>query len=98
MNLSCFRLKTQLLVALVSAYRYEGPKLKEDTAKAEAKTILNVIKSGEKKTDNEEVIRILTTRSKLHLKAVYKDYQEISGSNLDEVRNSSLVDPFERVV
>ncbi|KAL3732605.1 hypothetical protein ACJRO7_029275 [Eucalyptus globulus] len=74
----------RLLVALVSAYRYEGTKPKEDNAKAEAKTILNVIKSGEKKTDNEEVIRILTTRSKLLLKAVYKDYQEISGSNLDE--------------
>lgn len=79
-------MKKQLLVALVSAYRYEGPKVKEDTAKSEAKTLLNAIKSGEKKTQDEEVIRILTTRSKPHLKAVYEDYKEIGGSNLDEVR------------
>lgn len=77
-------------MALVSAYRYEGSNLKEDTAKSEAKILLNAIKSGEKKTQDEEVIRILTTRSKPHLKAVYKYYQEIGGSNLDEVRNSSL--------
>ncbi|KAI6675960.1 hypothetical protein NL676_036756 [Syzygium grande] len=74
----------KLLVALVSAYRYEGSNLKEDTAKSEAKILLNAIKSGEKKTQDEEVIRILTTRSKPHLKAVYKYYQEIGGSNLDE--------------
>ncbi|XP_048135228.1 annexin D4 isoform X1 [Rhodamnia argentea] len=74
----------KLLVALVSAYRYEGSNLKEDIAKSEAKILLNAIKSSEKKTQDEEVIRILATRSKPHLKAVYKDYQEISGSTLDE--------------
>ncbi|KAF8043050.1 hypothetical protein BT93_A1404 [Corymbia citriodora subsp. variegata] len=74
----------KLLVGLVSAYRYEGSKLKEDMVKAEAKTLLNAIQSGENKTEDDEVIKLLTTRSKHHLKAVYKNYQEISGSNLDE--------------
>lgn len=77
----------QLLVALVSAYRYEGTKVKDDTAKSEAKIISNAIKNDTKKpiVEDDEVIRILATRSKLHLKAVYKHYKDISGKNLDEV-------------
>ncbi|KAJ6392870.1 hypothetical protein OIU77_022367 [Salix suchowensis] len=39
----------KLLVALVSAYRYEGPKVKEDAAKSEAKILANAIKNGLKK-------------------------------------------------
>ncbi|OWM78439.1 annexin D4 [Punica granatum] len=76
----------KLLVALVSAYRYEGSKLKEDTAKSEAKALFNAVKNADhrKPVEDEEVIRILTTRSKPHLRAVYKHYNEISGNNFDE--------------
>ncbi|KAF5729312.1 putative annexin [Tripterygium wilfordii] len=76
----------KLLVAHVSAYRYEGLKVMEDTAKTEAKVLANAIKNGDKKQiiEDEEVVRILTTRSKPHLKALYKHYKEISGTNLDE--------------
>ena len=84
-NTYCFW--KQLLVALVSAYRYEGTKVKDDTAKSEAKTLSNAIKNAPKKpiVEDDEVIRILATRSKLHLQAVYKHYKEISGKNLEEV-------------
>ncbi|PPD74081.1 hypothetical protein GOBAR_DD28987 [Gossypium barbadense] len=63
----------KLLVALVSAYRYEGPKVKEDAAKSEAKALLNAIKNNngdhkKKAMEEDEVIWILTTRSKPHLK------------------------------
>jgi len=77
----------QLLVALVSAYRYEGPKVKEDAAKSEAKILANAIKNGNKKNpiEDEEVIRILSTRSKAHLKVVCKHYKEVSGNNIHEV-------------
>ncbi|KAJ9190588.1 hypothetical protein P3X46_001773 [Hevea brasiliensis] len=76
----------KLLVALVSAYRYEGPKVREDTAKSEAKIVANAIKNGDKKNpiEDDEVIRILTTRSKLHLKAIYKHYNEVSGKSIHE--------------
>nr|ANS56719.1 annexin [Hevea brasiliensis] len=76
----------KLLVALVSAYRYEGPKVSEDAAKSEAKLIAKAIKNGDKKNpiDDDEVIRILTTRSKPHLKAIYKHYKEVSGKNINE--------------
>ncbi|KAK7283914.1 hypothetical protein RIF29_13663 [Crotalaria pallida] len=76
----------KLLVALVSAYRYEGAKVKDDIAKSEAKTLSNAIKNAQKKqiVEDDEVIRILATRSKIHLHAIYKHYKEISGKNLDE--------------
>ncbi|MED6176458.1 hypothetical protein PIB30_088382 [Stylosanthes scabra] len=78
----------KLLVALVSAYRYEGSKIKDDHAKSEAKIIHNAIKDAHNKNkpinEDDEVIRILATRSKPHLKALYKHYKDISGKNLDE--------------
>ncbi|KAK1587205.1 hypothetical protein Q3G72_010580 [Acer saccharum] len=76
----------KLLVALVSAYRYEGPKVKDDTAKSEAKKLAHAIKNADKKNlvEDEEIISILSTRSKLHLKAVYKHHKEICGKKIDE--------------
>uniref|UniRef100_A0A2N9GBI3 Annexin n=1 Tax=Fagus sylvatica TaxID=28930 RepID=A0A2N9GBI3_FAGSY len=76
----------KLFVALLSAYRYEGSKIKEDAAKSEANTLSNAIKDADKKKpiEDDEVIRILTTRSKPHLQAIYKYYKEISGKNIDE--------------
>lgn len=81
----------KLLVALVSAYRYEGPKVKEDAARSEAKILANAIKNGNKKNpiEDEEVIRILSTRSKAHLKVVYKHYKEVSGNNIHEDLDAS---------
>ncbi|KAI4333017.1 hypothetical protein L6164_017874 [Bauhinia variegata] len=76
----------KLLVALLSAYRYEGSKLKDDAAKSDAKKLSIAIKNGHNKAiiEDDEVIRILSTRSKPHIHAVYKHYKEISGNNLDE--------------
>ena len=83
----------QLLVALVSAYRYEGPHVQEETAKSEAKVLYNAIKAVAKKnpTENEEVIMILATRSKSHIKAVYKYCEEISGNHLQQVINYATI-------
>ncbi|XP_027114143.2 annexin D4-like [Coffea eugenioides] len=82
----------KLLVGLVSAYRYEGPKYGEEVAKSEAKILKNVIKDGAKKLhEEEEIVRILTTRSKLHLKAVFKHYKETSGNYLDEDLGDHLI-------
>lgn len=84
-----------MLVALVSAYRYEGSKVQDDIAKSEAKTLSIAIKNdnNNEKPNNmiedEEVIRILATRSKPHLQLVQKHYKEINGKNLDEVLDTS---------
>lgn len=79
----------KLLVALVSAYRYEGPKVKEDAAKSDAKILSQAIKSSSdddkhKRVEDEEVVRILTTRSKLHLNEVFHHYKEINGKSILE--------------
>ncbi|KAK4414532.1 Annexin D4 [Sesamum alatum] len=73
-----------LLVALLSSYRYEGPKVNEETAKLEAKILSDVIRKNGLKEDKDVVIRILSTRSKLHLKAIYNHYKAITGNYLDE--------------
>lgn len=82
----------KLLVALVSAYRYEGSKVKEDTAKSEAKSLANAVNNADKKSplENDEVIWILTTRSKAHLKLVYEQYKILSGKSLDEDLSADL--------
>ncbi|KAL5570372.1 hypothetical protein UlMin_026947 [Ulmus minor] len=83
----------KLLVALVSAYRYEGSKVEEDHAKSEAKALANAIKNSDKKKllEDDEVVRILATRSKPHIQAVYKQYKQISDKNLDEDLEVALI-------
>ncbi|KAJ4804798.1 Annexin D4 [Rhynchospora pubera] len=78
--------KSKLLVGLVSSYRYEGPKVDNDVAKSEAKALHNAIKTAgaNKILDNDEVVRILTTRSILHLKKIFKYYKELHGKYLEE--------------
>ncbi|KAG0517888.1 hypothetical protein BDA96_09G127700 [Sorghum bicolor] len=80
-----------LLVGLVSAYRYEGPRVNEEVAKAEAKALGAAVKSaaaagggGKKLVENEEVVRILTTRSKPHLVETFKYYKEMHGRHVEE--------------
>ncbi|KAJ4969953.1 hypothetical protein NE237_003052 [Protea cynaroides] len=75
-----------LFVALVSAYRYEGPKVNDEITKSEAKILSNAFKNADKKNpvEDEEVVRILSTRSKPHLQAIYKHYKEICKQTLDE--------------
>ena len=77
----------QLLVGLVSSYRYEGSHVNEDRAKSEAKALNNAIKKAgaEKPIENDDVIRILTTRSKPFLKVVFKFYKEMYGKSIEEV-------------
>ncbi|KAJ8529408.1 hypothetical protein K7X08_036243 [Anisodus acutangulus] len=81
----------KLLVALVSSYRYEGPRVNEDLAKSEAKIFVNALKDAKKTLiEDEEIVRILSTRSKLHLKAIYSHYKEMTGKFLDEDLDGDL--------
>ncbi|RVW67017.1 Annexin D4 [Vitis vinifera] len=49
-------------------------------------TLAIAVKNVDKKNpiEDDAIVRILTTRSKLHLKAVVKYYKEIYGKNIDE--------------
>ncbi|EPS63392.1 hypothetical protein M569_11393, partial [Genlisea aurea] len=78
----------KLFLGLLSSYRYEGPKVNEESAKSEAKSISEAVKGasphGKVLIEAEDIVRILSTRSKPHLKVVYHHYKEITGHNLDE--------------
>ncbi|CAN1128209.1 Annexin D4 [Linum perenne] len=82
------RSERKLLVALVSAYRYEGTKVNTNTVKSEAKLLCNAIRSEDNNNKNpvedEEVVRILSTRSKPHIHSIYEHYKEISGKSIRE--------------
>ncbi|KAK1277667.1 Annexin D4 [Acorus gramineus] len=75
-----------LLVGLVSAYRYEGPHVDDKVAEAEAKVLAHAIKNAASHhpLHSREVLRILTTRSRLHLIAVCKHYEQLNGKSILE--------------
>lgn len=78
----------QLLLGLVTAYRYEGPRVSEELAKEEAKALAAAVKSAPatKLVQNEQVVRVLATRSKPQIRATFKIYRELQGKPLEEVR------------
>ncbi|KAK4430575.1 Annexin D2 [Sesamum alatum] len=68
----------KLLVPLVSAFRYEGDEIDMMLAKSEAKILHGKI-TGKAYAD-EELIRILTTRSKAQLNATLNQYNDHFGN------------------
>ncbi|XP_066379867.1 annexin D4-like [Miscanthus floridulus] len=77
-----------LLVGLVSAYRYEGACVSEDLATEEAKALAAAVRSAPaaatKLVQNEQVVRVLATRSKPQLRATFRVYMELHGKPLEE--------------
>jgi hypothetical protein len=63
------------LVALASAYRYDGHEVNERLAKSEADILHDAIKN--KAFNREEVTRILGTRSKTQLRAIFNSYKDV---------------------
>jgi hypothetical protein len=72
--------ESHLLVGLVTAYRYEGPRVSEELAKEEA----SALAAAGGKPQNEIVVRVLATRSKPQLRATFRMYEKISGKPLEE--------------
>ncbi|TYJ15703.1 hypothetical protein E1A91_A10G201500v1 [Gossypium mustelinum] len=70
----------RLLVALVSAFRYYGEEINTTLAKSEAKKLREAVKN--KKFGNEDVIRILSTRSIAQLQATFNCYREEEGTSI----------------
>lgn len=78
---------TQLLVPLLSSFRYEGEEVNMTVAKSEAKILHEKIL--EKAYNHEELIRILTTRSKAQLNATLNYYHNEFGNAINKVCASS---------
>lgn len=68
----------KLLVPLVSSYRYEGPEINTSLAKSEAKILHEKI--SHKAYADEELIRIIATRSKAQLGATLNHYNNEYGN------------------
>lgn len=73
----------QILVPLVSAFRYEGGETNLTLAKSEAKILHEKITG--KAYGDDEIIRILTTRSKPQLNATLNQYNDAFGNPITKV-------------
>ncbi|KAE8683168.1 Annexin-like protein RJ4 [Hibiscus syriacus] len=80
-------LEEQLLIALVSAFRYEGEEINKRLAKSEAKEVHETIKYI--KLHNDDFIRIITSRSKTQLQATFNFYREGEGTSITKMPNKS---------
>lgn len=74
---------SQLLVALVSAYRYDGVEIDASLALTEAKILQEAIQV--KPFGLEEIIRILSTRSKEQVNATLNYYKDEYGTSITKV-------------
>ncbi|KAE9458921.1 hypothetical protein C3L33_09177, partial [Rhododendron williamsianum] len=82
----------KLLVPLVSSYRYEGDEVNMTLAKTEAKILHeNILK---KAYSDEDLIRILATRSKAQINATLNHYKDEFGKDIDEDLEADPKDEF----
>ncbi|RDX73533.1 Annexin D2 [Mucuna pruriens] len=72
----------KLLVPLVSIFRYEGDEVNMTLAKSEAKLLHEKI--ADKAYNHEDLIRILTTRSKAQLRATLNHYNNEFGNAINK--------------
>lgn len=82
----------QMLVRLVSSYRYEGDEcvVDMDVVRMEASQLAEAIKKKKQPSGEDEVVRIVTTRSKSQLRATFQRYREDHGSDIAEVYDNLI--------
>lgn len=78
----------QLLVGLVSVYRYDGKEINARLASSEAEILHRVI--SEKVYNHEETIRIITTRSKAQVLATLNQFKDDYGTKITRVRDTII--------
>ncbi|XP_008219675.1 PREDICTED: annexin D1 isoform X3 [Prunus mume] len=72
----------KLLAPLVSSYRYEGDEVNLTLAKSEAKLLHEKI--SDKAYNDEDIIRILATRSKAQINATLNHYKNEFGNDINK--------------
>ncbi|KAJ8769705.1 hypothetical protein K2173_005308 [Erythroxylum novogranatense] len=82
----------KLLVPLVSAFRYDGDEVNQTLAKSEAKILHEKI--SEKAYNDEEIIRILSTRSKAQINATLNHYNNAFGNAINKDLKADPNDEF----
>ncbi|KAL2898283.1 Annexin D4 [Bienertia sinuspersici] len=64
--------------------------VRDEIAKSEAEFLHDAIKKNAILIEDDEIIRIFCTRSKLHLKAISGHYKQFFGKDLDEVLDAAM--------
>ncbi|KAK7853770.1 annexin D2 [Quercus suber] len=82
----------KLLVPLVTSFRYEGDEVNMTLAKSEAKILHEKI--SDKAYNDEEIIRILTTRSKSQINATLNHYNNAFGNAINKDLKTDPEDEF----
>uniref|UniRef100_A0A0E0ANT0 Annexin n=1 Tax=Oryza glumipatula TaxID=40148 RepID=A0A0E0ANT0_9ORYZ len=90
----------EMLVRLVSSYRYEGDEcvVDMDVVRMEASQLAEAIKKKKQPCGKDEVVRIVTTRSKSQLRATFQRYREDHGSDIAEDIDSHCIGQFGRML
>lgn len=73
------------MAPLVSSYRYEGDEVNLALAKSEAKLLHEKI--SDKAYNDDDIIRILATRSKAQINATLNHYKNEFGNDINKVRS-----------
>ncbi|WJX23295.1 hypothetical protein P8452_12515 [Trifolium repens] len=82
----------KLLVAVISTYKYDGEEFDENVAHSEANILHQLI---EKKAFNDdEMIRILSTRSKKQLCATFNIIKDLFGTTITKGLSASPIDEY----
>ncbi|XP_027343673.1 annexin-like protein RJ4 [Abrus precatorius] len=85
---------SQLLVGLVSSFRYGGSEINAKLAQSEADALHEAIKDRNRR--NEIIIRILTTRSKTQLVATFNRYRDDHGIAITKKLSDEGSDDFHK--
>ncbi|KAL9241533.1 hypothetical protein vseg_015637 [Gypsophila vaccaria] len=86
----------KLLVPLLSSYRYEGPEINAHLAKTEAKTLHEKI--SDKAFADEELVRIISTRSKAQLSATLNHYNNDYGHAITKDLKEDPKDDYQKLL
>lgn len=86
----------KLLVGLVSTYRYNGEEVNARLASSEADILHEAIK--DKAFNNEEVIRILSTRSKAQLNATFNHYRDVNKTSITKDLLGESANDFQKAL
>lgn len=86
----------KLLVALVTAYRYDGGEINAKLAKSEADILHDAIK--DKAFNHDEIIRILSTRSKTQLMATFNHYRDDHKISISKTLLEEGADDFQKAL
>lgn len=72
-----------MLIALLTTFRYNGNEINDKLASSEADILRDAIK--DKVYNHDEVVRIISTRSKAQLSATFNCHKEKQGAFISEV-------------